>query len=98
MDYFSHLKAIDCGRVQTILKGEVTYVNSTTYLGSQLMYSCSTGYRLVGTKTRICNDDSRWSGGNTPKCEGQTIDLLCCLHHILNFKFIFLNRNTMRSA
>ncbi|CAG2104634.1 unnamed protein product, partial [Medioppia subpectinata] len=60
--------AVECGRVQTILKGEVIYVNSTTYLNSQLVYACSSGYKLVGTKTRVCGEDSRWSA-STPKCE-----------------------------
>ncbi|XP_054154343.1 CUB and sushi domain-containing protein 1-like [Oppia nitens] len=60
--------AIECGRVQTILKGEVSYVNSTTYLNSQISYSCSSGYKLIGSKTRVCSDESRWSG-STPKCE-----------------------------
>lgn len=69
---------IECGRAQTILKGEVTYVNSTSYLNSQIMYSCSTGYKLIGTKTRTCNDDGRWSG-TTPKCEGISNQIFCVL-------------------
>ena len=61
--------AIECGRVPTIFKGEVIYLNSTTYLNSQLEYSCSSGYKLIGSKTRVCNEESRWSG-SSPKCEG----------------------------
>ncbi|XP_017487833.1 PREDICTED: CUB and sushi domain-containing protein 3-like [Rhagoletis zephyria] len=59
---------VECGRVQPILKGEIIYVNSTTYLSSEINYSCGTGYKLVGNKARHCQDDGRWSGIK-PKCE-----------------------------
>lgn len=73
---FVPFTVVECGRVQTILKGEIVYVNSTTYLGSELHYSCGTGYRLAGNKIRVCLDDDRsddrssgrWSGSK-PKCE-----------------------------
>ena len=60
--------------MQPILKGEIIYVNSTTYLSSQINYSCGTGYKLVGNKMRSCQDDGRWSG-TKPKCEGACIQL-----------------------
>lgn len=60
---------IDCGRVQPILKGEINYVNSTTFLNSILTYSCSRGYRLIGgSRLRTCVEEGKWSG-NAPKCE-----------------------------
>lgn len=63
---------VECGRVQPILKGEIIYVNSTTYLSSEINYSCGTGYKLVGNKARHCQDDGRWSGIK-PKCEGKVL-------------------------
>ena len=63
------LTVVECGRVQPILKGEVIYVNSTTYLSSEINYSCGTGYKLIGNKARTCQEDGRWSGVK-PKCEG----------------------------
>ncbi|KAI1288488.1 CUB and sushi domain-containing protein 3 [Halotydeus destructor] len=59
---------IDCGRVQTILKGEVKYVNTTTYLDSVVQYSCTFGYQLTGSGTRSCQEDGKWTG-SSPKCE-----------------------------
>lgn len=61
-------KYIDCGRVQTIFKGEVKYLDGQSYLASKISYSCSPGYRLKGSAIRECNDDGKWSG-ITPKCE-----------------------------
>ena len=51
-----------------LLKGEVKYLNQTTYLGSQIGFVCSPGYRLTGPTTRECMPDGKW-GGHSPKCE-----------------------------
>ncbi|XP_008215827.1 sushi, von Willebrand factor type A, EGF and pentraxin domain-containing protein 1 [Nasonia vitripennis] len=64
---------IDCGKVLPIPNGIVNYVNGTqdtrhTFLGSEIMYSCSKNYRLVGTSRRYCLDNGAWSD-STPKCE-----------------------------
>ncbi|XP_037529737.1 CUB and sushi domain-containing protein 3 isoform X2 [Rhipicephalus sanguineus] len=59
---------VDCGRVPPILKGEVSYENGSTYLGSQIAHSCSQGYRLNGVRVRTCGLDGRWNG-TPPKCE-----------------------------
>lgn len=59
---------IDCGRVPVILKGEVKYVNSSTFLDSIVNYTCSYGFRVSGVKTRVCKDDGKWSE-SSPKCE-----------------------------
>lgn len=63
-----HFPDIDCNRVQTIFKGEVKYVNSTTHLGSILKYSCSFGFKLSGSGQRTCREDGKWSD-SSPKCE-----------------------------
>ena len=59
---------IDCGRAFAVLHGDVQYVTGQTYLGSELEYSCSRNYQLVGERLRRCQVDGRWSG-NAPVCE-----------------------------
>lgn len=59
---------VDCGRVSAILKGEVSYINGTTYLASQVTYECTPGNRLSGHRVRFCGPDGRWTG-TSPKCE-----------------------------
>lgn len=59
---------VDCGRVPAILKGEVSYINGTTYLASQVAYECTPGNRLSGHRVRFCGPDGRWTG-SSPKCE-----------------------------
>ena len=79
---------VECGRVQPILKGEIIYVNSTTFLSSQINYSCGTGYKLVGNKARTCQEDGRWSGIK-PKCEGLYIwDKID--HSNINLNIVFI--------
>lgn len=59
---------IDCGKVPTMLYGEVHYTNGTTYLRSTLTYSCAKNYKLNGVSKRHCMETGQWSG-TTPKCE-----------------------------
>ncbi|RZC43271.1 sushi, von Willebrand factor type A, EGF and pentraxin domain-containing protein 1, partial [Asbolus verrucosus] len=59
---------IDCGKVPTMLYGIVTYINETTYLDSQITYSCVKNYRLNGVVKRRCLENKQWSD-STPKCE-----------------------------
>lgn len=60
---------VDCGKVVTVPNGSVDYVNGTTHLGSEIAYSCTKNYRLVGSPRRYCLDNGAWSDA-TPKCEG----------------------------
>ncbi|XP_042227899.1 sushi, von Willebrand factor type A, EGF and pentraxin domain-containing protein 1-like isoform X2 [Homarus americanus] len=59
---------VDCGSVPTMSRGEVLYVNESTFLDTQLEYVCNPNFRLVGEKYRVCGRDSKW-GGEQPKCE-----------------------------
>lgn len=59
---------IDCGKVPPMLYGSATYVNGTTYLDSELSYSCVRNYRLVGVSRRRCLETKQWSD-TSPKCE-----------------------------
>ncbi|KAK5642830.1 hypothetical protein RI129_008997 [Pyrocoelia pectoralis] len=59
---------IDCGKVPTLLYGNVEYTNATTYVGSGLQYSCARSYRLTGVPKRYCLPNKQWSD-SSPKCE-----------------------------
>ena len=43
-----------------------------TQLGSEAIYSCSSGYRLAGDASRICETNEDWSG-SPPYC---TLDVI----------------------
>ncbi|XP_067002634.2 P-selectin [Anabrus simplex] len=59
---------IDCGRVPPLPYGSATYTNGTTYLGSEISYSCVRNYRVVGVTTRRCLETGVWSD-ESPRCE-----------------------------
>ncbi|XP_054274093.1 sushi, von Willebrand factor type A, EGF and pentraxin domain-containing protein 1-like [Macrosteles quadrilineatus] len=59
---------IDCGKVQPLPYGNVEYINGTTYLNSELSYSCVRNYRLVGQSRRRCLTTKQWSE-SSPRCE-----------------------------
>ncbi|XP_073975480.1 CUB and Sushi multiple domains furrowed [Rhodnius prolixus] len=59
---------VDCGKVPPIPYGSVSYTNSTTYLGSEVSFSCSKNYRLVGSPKRTCLETKQWSD-SLPRCE-----------------------------
>eukprot|EP00117_Sycon_ciliatum_P048173 scpid2370/ scgid5761/ Sushi, von Willebrand factor type A, EGF and pentraxin domain-containing protein 1; CCP module-containing protein 22; Polydom; Selectin-like osteoblast-derived protein; Serologically defined breast cancer antigen NY-BR-38 len=56
---------IDCGDVAAPINGDRYRV--TTHLGSQVSYSCHTGYTLLGSQARMCEASGQWSG-QTPQC------------------------------
>ncbi|KAK7078998.1 C-type lectin (CTL) or carbohydrate-recognition domain (CRD) [Halocaridina rubra] len=60
---------VDCGRVPTLSRGEVMYLNESTFLDSHLRYACNANYRLTGDDFRVCHRNGLWSG-SPPKCEG----------------------------
>lgn len=66
---FQTLTDIDCGKVPTMLYGDIDYVNDTTYLNSIISYSCVKNHRLNGVPKRRCTENKQWSD-STPKCEG----------------------------
>ncbi|CAH2008239.1 unnamed protein product [Acanthoscelides obtectus] len=59
---------IDCGKVPPLNNGNVEYINGTTYLKSEVRYSCNKNFKLIGTPKRICQENKQWSD-DTPKCE-----------------------------
>ncbi|CAG9857786.1 unnamed protein product [Phyllotreta striolata] len=59
---------IDCGKVAELQNGETSYVNGTTYLNSEISYSCYKNFKLNGVSKRTCLDNKQWSDV-APKCE-----------------------------
>ncbi|KAF0314296.1 CUB and sushi domain-containing protein 3 [Amphibalanus amphitrite] len=59
---------VDCSRPFALLHGDVQYLSGGTSLGSELQYSCSRNYQLVGEPIRVCQADGTWSG-YAPTCE-----------------------------
>ena len=55
----------DCGDLGAPQDGRVDF--SSTTIGSFASYSCSVGYTLVGTATRICQPNGEWSA-SAPDC------------------------------
>ena len=58
--------------------GQVTLTAGTT-LGQIAVYSCNTGYNLVGDRTLTCQTSGNWSGSE-PTCEGVYVVNLACSH------------------
>lgn len=59
---------VDCGKVPPIPYGSVSYTNSSTFVGSEVTFSCTKNYRLVGPSSRVCLDTKQWSE-SLPRCE-----------------------------
>lgn len=61
-------RRVDCGALDPIKFGEVTY-NKTTY-GAVSLYTCNLGYTLSGEQERVCQSDGLWTE-QEPICEPQ---------------------------
>lgn len=48
--------------------GSIKYSKNTTYLGSEVTYSCANTHRLNGITKRTCLESGQWSD-SAPKCE-----------------------------
>lgn len=59
---------IDCGKVAQLQNGSINYINGSTHLDSEVTYSCSKNYKLVGPSVRKCLETQKWSAVQ-PKCE-----------------------------
>ena len=60
------MHAVDCEALPIPTNGQVSL--NATVLGSMANYSCDPGYSLVGTPTRVCQEDGTWFGSAT--CQG----------------------------
>jgi len=61
---------IDCGTILPIPYGSHKYVTNTTYVGSEVVFSCSQSHKLSGVLKRTCLESAVWSDAS-PKCEGE---------------------------
>ena len=58
---------MDCGPLTDPANGQVDHTAGTTF-GQTAIYSCNTGYNLVGDSTRTCQADGVWFG-SAPTCQ-----------------------------
>ena len=62
------MTAVNCGTLSNPANGSVSHTAGTTY-GQTAIYSCNTGYNLMGSSTRSCQSTQTWSG-SAPTCQG----------------------------
>ena len=58
---------VSCGEPATPVNGRKQ--GSTYIYGSSVVYACTTGYNLQGSKTVTCQANGHWSSG-VPTCAG----------------------------
>ena len=61
---------VDCGELSHPINGTVSLAN--TVLNSIATYTCEPGNGLVGSRTRVCQDDGLWSG-SAPICQSMCV-------------------------
>lgn len=64
----SQLSVVDCKPLTPVPFGSMKYSKNTTYLGSEVTYSCANTHRLNGITKRTCLESGQWSD-SAPKCE-----------------------------
>ena len=57
---------MDCGPLSGIPNGQVDFFPDTK-IDSYAIYTCESGYTLVGREKRYCQADGTWSG-REPEC------------------------------
>lgn len=71
INLFFFFEAISCGHpgvpVNAVLSGE------KFMYGSKVHYFCTGAHILIGNATRVCQENSRWSG-TLPRCSGTFIN------------------------
>ena len=70
---------MDCGSLPDPANGQVDHTAGTS-LGQTGIYSCNTGYNLVGDSTRTCQATGNWSG-SAPTCQGMYVYMLTLFHN-----------------
>ena len=68
---FLFLTAVDCRSLPDPANGQVDHTAGTS-LGQTAIYSCNTGYNLVGDSTRTCQATGNWSG-SAPTCQSMYV-------------------------
>ena len=75
LDVFLLLTVVDCGNLTDPANGQVDHTAGTTN-GQTAIYSCDTGYYLVGNGTRTCQAEGDWSR-SAPTCQGICYYTMC---------------------
>ncbi|PFX33868.1 CUB and sushi domain-containing protein 1 [Stylophora pistillata] len=66
--YQNGMLAINCGRLSTPHKASIVSETHTGF-GGYVKYQCKEkGYELIGSETRVCQNDEQWSGVK-PSCQ-----------------------------
>ncbi len=63
-------EVISCPEPGALANGDTRWMDVSE--GSEVSYSCSVGFQLVGSETRVCQSDSTWSG-TEPICKGTAL-------------------------
>jgi CUB/sushi domain-containing protein len=66
-----HFIAVNCGTEPNPINGQFSAQQTT--LGSVAMYTCNTGYDLVGQESVMCQPSGEWSS-SPPNCIGKAFD------------------------
>ena len=69
------LLAVDCGPLSDPPYGRVNTSAGTTF-NKVAHYSCNNGYILVGSMTRTCAENGRWSP-SSPRCDRKLWYSIC---------------------
>lgn len=59
---------IDCGPLLPVPYGSFKYLQNTTFINSEVAYTCTNTHRLQGVERRRCLETGVWSD-ETPRCE-----------------------------
>ncbi|XP_062498853.1 CUB and sushi domain-containing protein 3-like isoform X3 [Corticium candelabrum] len=66
---------IQCPNISKEAINNGRILNTNRLFGSLAVYECNAGYRVVGNRTRTCQQNGTWSG-NPPICQGSKCDTL----------------------
>ncbi|XP_013396519.1 sushi, von Willebrand factor type A, EGF and pentraxin domain-containing protein 1 isoform X2 [Lingula anatina] len=64
-------KEINCDQLEAPANGNIARTNERNGVGTKLVFSCASGYELVGNSTIECLADGGWTG-QVPECEAIT--------------------------
>lgn len=72
---FPPISVISCGDLGTPPNGHK--IGTLTVYGATAIFSCNTGYTLVGSRVRECMSNGLWSGTQV-QCLGESLNTLKC--------------------
>ena len=76
-----YILTVTCGSL-SISHGSISYNKSPVSHGkysvdTRATFSCNSGYKHSGDKTRTCQTSGKWSKKNTPRCtQGKQISII----------------------